>query len=74
MAIQVLIVGTHKGSGDTNRRIYRTSATPSPRVPQGAASDDAGRKFQRPVMPSSIPPAAYPGIESEERGISKPSR
>ena len=68
----VLIVGHHKGSGDTKQKIYRNFGYARPEGYRKALrAMKLAEKFQRPVFAFIDTPAAYPGIESEERGISE---
>ena len=68
----VLIVGHHKGSGDTKQKIYRNFGYARPEGYRKALrAMKLAEKFQRPVIAFIDTPAAYPGIESEERGISE---
>jgi len=68
----VLIVGHHKGSGDTKQKIYRNFGYAKPEGYRKALrAMKLAEKFQRPVIAFIDTPAAYPGIESEERGISE---
>src|SRR4030095_17023544 len=68
----VLIVGHHKGGGDTKQKIYRNFGYAKPEGYRKALrAMKMAEKFQRPVMAFIDTPAAYPGIESEERGISE---
>src|SRR6185295_11437279 len=68
----VLIVGHHKGSGDTKQKIYRNFGYAKPEGYRKALrAMKLAEKFQRPVITFIDTPAAYPGIESEERGISE---
>jgi acetyl-CoA carboxylase carboxyl transferase subunit alpha len=68
----VLIVGHHKGSGDTKQKIYRNFGYARPEGYRKALrAMKLAEKFQRPVVAFIDTPAAYPGIESEERGISE---
>jgi acetyl-CoA carboxylase carboxyl transferase subunit alpha len=67
----VVIVGHQKGR-DTKQKIYRNFGYAKPegyrkalRVMQLAA------KFHRPILVFVDTPAAYPGIESEERGVAE---
>lgn len=67
----VFIVGHQKGS-DTKQKIYRNFGYAKPegyrkalRVMQLAA------KFRQPVIVFVDTPAAYPGVESEERGVAE---
>jgi acetyl-CoA carboxylase carboxyl transferase subunit alpha len=68
----VLIVGHHKGSGDTKQKIYRNFGYAKPEGYRKALrAMKLAEKFRRPVIAFIDTPAAYPGIESEERGISE---
>ena len=68
----VLIVGHHKGGGDTKQKIYRNFGYAKPEGYRKALrAMKLAEKFQRPVIAFIDTPAAYPGIESEERGISE---
>jgi acetyl-CoA carboxylase carboxyl transferase subunit alpha len=67
----VMVVGHQKGN-DTKQKIYRNFGYAKPegyrkaiRLMQLAA------KFNRPIIVFVDTPAAYPGIESEERGIAE---
>jgi acetyl-CoA carboxylase carboxyl transferase subunit alpha len=68
----VLIVGHHKGSGDTKQKIFRNFGYAKPEGYRKALrAMKLAEKFRRPVIAFIDTPAAYPGIESEERGISE---
>jgi acetyl-CoA carboxylase carboxyl transferase subunit alpha len=69
----VLIVGHHKGGGgDTKQKIYRNFGYAKPEGYRKALrAMKLAEKFDRPVIAFIDTPAAYPGIESEERGISE---
>jgi acetyl-CoA carboxylase carboxyl transferase subunit alpha len=69
----VVIVGHHKGSGgDTKQKIYRNFGYARPEGYRKALrAMKMGEKFSRAVIAFIDTPAAYPGIESEERGISE---
>ena len=68
----VLVVGHHKGSGDTKQKIYRNFGYARPEGYRKALrAMKLAEKFRRPVIAFIDTPAAYPGIESEERGISE---
>ena len=55
-----------------SRRSTGTSATRSPRaIARRCASCELAEKFQRPVIVFIDTPAAYPGVESEERGVAE---
>jgi acetyl-CoA carboxylase carboxyl transferase subunit alpha len=58
--------------GDTKQKIYRNFGYAKPEgLPQGAARDAAGAEVRPAGDRVHRHPAAYPGIESEERGISE---
>src|SRR3954462_1660917 len=68
----VLIVGHHKGGGDTKQKIFRNFGYARPEGYRKAPrAMPLAEKFRRPVIALIDTPAAYPGIESEERGISE---
>ncbi len=68
----VMVVGHHKGSGDTKQKIYRNFGYAKPEGYRKALrAMKLAEKFSRPVIAFIDTPAAYPGIESEERGISE---
>src|SRR5918996_573385 len=69
----VLVVGHHKGGGgDTKQKIYRNFGYAKPEGYRKALrAMKLAEKFQRPVIAFIDTPAAYPGVESEERGISE---
>ncbi|MSO30449.1 MAG: acetyl-CoA carboxylase carboxyltransferase subunit alpha [Acidobacteria bacterium] len=69
----VLIVGHHKGSGgDTKQKVYRNFGYAKPEGYRKALrAMKLAEKFKRPVLAFIDTPAAYPGVESEERGISE---
>jgi acetyl-CoA carboxylase carboxyl transferase subunit alpha len=69
----VLIVGHHKGSGgDTKQKVYRNFGYAKPEGYRKALrAMKLAEKFGRPVLAFIDTPAAYPGVESEERGISE---
>ncbi len=68
----VLIVGHHKGSGDTKQKVYRNFGYAKPEGYRKALrAMKLAEKFRRPVCAFIDTPAAYPGVESEERGISE---
>jgi acetyl-CoA carboxylase carboxyl transferase subunit alpha len=69
----VLVVGHHKGSGgDTKQKIFRNFGYARPEGYRKALrAMKMAEKFGRPVIAFIDTPAAYPGIESEERGISE---
>ena len=68
----VLVVGHHKGSVDTKQKIFRNFGYAKPEGYRKAMrAMKLAEKFSRPVIAFIDTPAAYPGIESEERGISE---
>jgi acetyl-CoA carboxylase carboxyl transferase subunit alpha len=68
----VLIVGHHKGGGDTKQKIFRNFGYARPEGYRKALrAMKLAEKFGRPIISFIDTPAAYPGIESEERGISE---
>ena len=68
----VLVVGHHKGGGDTKQKIYRNFGYAKPEGYRKALRTmKLAEKFGRPVIAFVDTPAAYPGIESEERGIAE---
>jgi acetyl-CoA carboxylase carboxyl transferase subunit alpha len=68
----VLVVGHHKGSGDTKQKVYRNFGYAKPEGYRKALrAMKLAEKFRRPVLAFIDTPAAYPGIESEERGIAE---
>jgi len=69
----VLVVGHHKGGGgDTKQKIYRNFGYARPEGYRKALrAMRLAEKYRRPVIAFIDTPAAYPGIESEERGISE---
>src|SRR5687767_1606814 len=69
----VLIVGHHKGAGgDTKQKVYRNFGYAKPEGYRKALrAMKLAEKFRRPVFAFIDTPAAYPGVESEERGISE---
>ncbi len=69
----VLVVGHHKGGGgDTKQKIYRNFGYAKPEGYRKALrAMKLAEKFSAPVIAFIDTPAAYPGIESEERGISE---
>ena len=69
----VMIVGHHKGSGgDTKQKVFRNFGYAKPEGYRKALrAMKLAEKFKRPVVAFIDTPAAYPGVESEERGISE---
>lgn len=67
----VMIVGHQKGS-DTKAKIYRNFGYARPEGYRKALrAMHLAEKFRRPVVSFVDTPAAYPGIESEERGVAE---
>ncbi len=67
----VLVVGHQKGS-DTKQKIYRNFGYARPEGYRKALRTmRLAEKFGRPVIVFIDTPAAYPGIESEERGVAE---
>jgi acetyl-CoA carboxylase carboxyl transferase subunit alpha len=68
----VLIVGHHKGGGDTKQKIHRNFGYAKPEGYRKALrAMKLAEKFGRAVIAFVDTPAAYPGVESEERGIAE---
>ena len=68
---EVLVVGHQKGS-DTKQKIYRNFGYARPEGYRKALrAMQLAEKFGRPVLCFVDTPAAYPGIESEERGVAE---
>ena len=69
----VMIVGHHKGSGgDTKQKILRNFGYARPEGYRKAMrAMKLAEKFGRAVIAFIDTPAAYPGVESEERGIAE---
>src|SRR4029450_4311986 len=67
----VLLVGHVKG-GDTKEKIYRNFGyTRHEGYRKALRAMRLGEKFQRPIIVFVDTPAAYPGMESEERGVAE---
>jgi acetyl-CoA carboxylase carboxyl transferase subunit alpha len=67
----VLLLGHVKG-GDTKEKIYRNFGYARPEGYRKALrAMRLAEKFRRPVIVFVDTPAAYPGIESEERGVAE---
>ena len=67
----VAIVGHQKGR-DTKQKVYRNFGYAKPEGYRKALRVmEMAQKFQRPVIVFIDTPAAYPGIESEERGVAE---
>jgi acetyl-CoA carboxylase carboxyl transferase subunit alpha len=67
----VMVVGHHKG-GDTKAKIYRNFGYARPEGYRKAIRlMRMAEKFARPIVVFVDTPAAYPGVESEERGVAE---
>ncbi len=67
----ILVVGHQKGS-DTKQKIYRNFGYARPDGYRKAMRTmEMAQKFRRPIICFVDTPAAYPGIESEERGVAE---
>ena len=68
----VLVVGHQKGGGDTKQKIYRNFGYAKPEGYRKAIrAMKMAEKFARSIIVIVDTPAAYPGIESEERGVAE---
>ncbi|MBI4887181.1 MAG: acetyl-CoA carboxylase carboxyltransferase subunit alpha [Acidobacteria bacterium] len=69
----VLIVGHHKGGGgDTKQKVYRNFGYAKPEGYRKALrAMKLAEKFGCPVLAFVDTPAAFPGVESEERGVAE---
>ncbi len=68
----VMVVGHHKGGADTKQKIFRNFGYARPEGYRKALrAMELAQKFRRPIIVFVDTPAAYPGIESEERGIAE---
>ena len=68
----VLVLGHQKGGGDTKEKIYRNFGYAKPEGYRKAIRVmRLAEKFRRPIVVFVDTPAAYPGIESEERGVAE---
>ena len=68
---QVLVLGHVKG-GDTKEKIFRNFGYARPEGYRKALrAMRLAEKFRRPVIVFVDTPAAYPGVESEERGVAE---
>jgi acetyl-CoA carboxylase carboxyl transferase subunit alpha len=68
----VCVVGHQKGSADTKQKIYRNFGYSRPEGYRKAIRVmKFAEKFKRPIIVFVDTPAAYPGIESEERGVAE---
>src|SRR5688500_8818596 len=68
----VAIVGHQKGGGDTKQKIFRNFGYARPEGYRKALRVmQMAQKFGRPIVAFVDTPAAYPGVESEERGVAE---
>jgi len=68
----ICVVGHQKGSGDTRQKIFRNFGYSRPEGYRKAIRVmKLAEKFKRPIIVFVDTPAAYPGIESEERGVAE---
>jgi len=68
----VLVVGHQKSGADTKEKIYRNFGYAKPEGYRKAIRTmKLAEKYGRPVIVIVDTPAAYPGIESEERGVAE---
>ena len=68
----VLVVGHQKGGADTKEKIYRNFGYAKPEGYRKAIRTmKLAAKFNRAIIVFVDTPAAYPGIESEERGVAE---
>jgi acetyl-CoA carboxylase carboxyl transferase subunit alpha len=68
----VLVVGHQKGGADTKEKISRNFGYARPEGYRKALrAMKIAEKFRRPILVFVDTPAAYPGIESEERGVAE---
>src|SRR6185369_11464544 len=67
----VAVIGHQKG-GDTKQKIYRNFGYARPEGYRKALRImQLAQKFSRPILVFIDTPAAYPGVESEERGVAE---
>src|SRR4249920_2376695 len=68
----VLVVGHHKGGADMKQKVQRNFGYARPEGYRKALrAMQMADKFGRPIIVFVDTPAAYPGVESEERGIAE---
>lgn len=68
----VCVLGHQKGSADTKQKIYRNFGYARPEGYRKAIRVmKFAEKFSRPIIVFVDTPAAYPGVESEERGVAE---
>ena len=69
---QPVVVMGHQKGGDTKQKIYRNFGYARPEGYRKALRVlQLAQKFSRPVVVFIDTPAAYPGVESEERGVAE---
>ena len=69
---QPVVVMGHQKGGDTKQKIYRNFGYARPEGYRKALRVlQLAQKFSRPVIVFIDTPAAYPGVESEERGVAE---
>lgn len=67
----VMVIGEEKGRG-VNEKVYRNFGMPKPEGYRKAMRlMEMAERFKMPVLTLIDTPGAYPGIDSEERGISE---
>lgn len=67
----VMVIGEEKGRG-VNEKVYRNFGMPKPEGYRKALRlMEMAERFRMPVLTLIDTPGAYPGIDSEERGISE---
>ncbi len=67
----VMVIGEEKGRG-VNEKIYRNFGMPKPEGYRKALRlMEMAERFKMPILTLIDTPGAYPGIDSEERGISE---
>lgn len=67
----VMVIGEEKGRG-VNEKIYRNFGMPKPEGYRKALRlMEMAERFKMPILTFIDTPGAYPGIDSEERGISE---
>jgi acetyl-CoA carboxylase carboxyl transferase subunit alpha len=69
---EVLVVGHVKGGSETKEKIFRNFGYARPEGYRKALrAMRMAEKFRRPIVVFVDTPAAYPGVESEERGVAE---
>lgn len=68
----ICVLGHQKGRGDTKQKIYRNFGYARPEGYRKALRVmEMAQKFSQPIAVFIDTPAAYPGMESEERGVAE---